>query len=113
MSTFWKPKIRTSHQGFELCWKSQGKVVTETWKKVMLILQGSAVMGNYTLLFGKENITVGCDLVIFLIREGFVGGFEGREKIFCFRNANRTVLYVHWIHLVCWGQNILKTRMLM
>ena len=39
-------------------------------------------MGNYTLLFGKENIHVGCDLVIFLIREGFVGGFGGREKIF-------------------------------
>ena len=39
-------------------------------------------MGNYTLYFGKENIYVGCDLVIFLIREGFVGGFVGREKIF-------------------------------
>ena len=39
-------------------------------------------MGNYTLYFGKENIHVGCDLVIFLIREGFVGGFGGREKFF-------------------------------
>ena len=67
-------------------------------------------MGNYTLLFGKENIHVECDLVIFVIREGFVGGFEGREKIFCFRNANRKILNVYrkilnvyGIHLVCWG----------
>ena len=28
----------------------------------------------------------GVDLVILLIREGFVGGYGGREKIFCFRN---------------------------
>ena len=65
----------------------------------MLILQGSAVMGNYTLYFGKENIHVGCNLVIFLIREGFVGGFVGREKIFCCRNANRKILNVYGIHL--------------
>ena len=63
---------------------------------------GSAVMGNYTLYFGKENIHVGCDLVIFLIREGFVGGFGGREKIFCFRNAKRKILNVYGIRLVCW-----------
>ena len=56
-------------------------------------------MGNYTLYLGKENIHVGCDLVIFLIRKGFVGGFGGREKIFCFRNANRKILNVYRIHL--------------
>ena len=27
----------------------------------------------------------------------------GREKIFCFRNANRKILNVYGIHLVCWG----------
>ena len=46
----------------------------------------------------------GVDLVRFLIREGFVGGFGGREKLFCFRNANRKILNVHGIHLVCLGQ---------
>ena len=46
---------------------------------------------------------MGCDLVILLIREGFVGGFEGREKIFHFGNTNRKILDVYGIHLVCWG----------
>ena len=46
----------------------------------------------------------GVDLVIYLIREGFVGGFGGREKILCFRNANRKILHAYGIHLVCWGQ---------
>ena len=44
-----------------------------------------------------------CDLVTYLIRVGCVGGYGGREKIFCFRNANRKILNVHGIHLVCWG----------
>ena len=46
----------------------------------------------------------GVDLGTYLIREGFVGGYGGREKIFCFRNANRKILNVYGIHLVCWGQ---------
>ena len=47
----------------------------------------------------------GTDLVIYLIREGFVGGFWGEGKnLFCFRNANRKILNVYGIHLVCWGQ---------
>ena len=60
-------------------------------------------MGCYTLLFGKENIHVGCDLVIYLIRGGFMGGFRGRGKMFCFRNANRKILNVYGFHSVCWG----------
>ena len=46
----------------------------------------------------------GVDLVTYLIREGCVGGYGGRGKIFCFRNANRKILNVNGIHLVCWGQ---------
>ena len=40
------------------------------WTKVILILQGSAVMRNYTLLFLKENIIVGCDLDLFQSGKG-------------------------------------------
>ena len=32
-----------------------------------------------------------------------MGDFRGREKMFCFRNANRKILNVHGFHLVCWG----------
>ena len=46
----------------------------------------------------------GVDLVTYLIREGLVAGYGGREKIICFRNANRKILNVYGIHLVCWGQ---------
>ena len=49
----------------------------------MLILQGSAVMGNYILLFGKENIIVGCDLALFLSGKGLwevLGG--GKNLLF-------------------------------
>ena len=46
----------------------------------------------------------GVDLVTYLIREGLAGGYWVREKIFCFRNANRKILNVCEIHLVCWGQ---------
>ena len=57
---------------------------------------------HYIILIGCY--VRGCDLVILLIREGFVGGFGGgREKIFCFRNANTKILNVYGINLVCWG----------
>ena len=65
------------------------------------------------LLFGMSWVCVhihvivylmyGADLVIYLIREGFVGDFGG-GNLFCFRNANRKILHVFGIHLVCWGQ---------
>ena len=54
--------------------------------------------------------TFGVDLVIYLIKEGFVGGFGGREKIFCFRNTNRKILNVYGIHLVCWGHFTLSIK---
>ena len=72
------------------------------WKNIVLILQGVWSNGKlYTVIWEGKH---GCDLVRFLIREGFVGGFGGTEKIFCFRNANRKILNVYGIHLVCWGQ---------
>ena len=72
------------------------------WKNIVLILQGVWSNGKlYTVIWEGKH---GCDLVRFLIREGFVGGFGGMEKIFCFRNANRKILNVCGIHLVCWGQ---------
>ena len=49
----------------------------------MLILQGSAVMGYYTLLFGKENIFVGCDLDLIQSGKGLwevIGG--GKNLLF-------------------------------
>ena len=50
--------------------------------KVMLILQGVCSDGKLHTVIWEENIHVGYDLVIFLIREGFVGGFGERGKFF-------------------------------
>ena len=43
---------------------------------------GSAVMGNYTLLFGKENIIVGSDLDLFQSGKGFWKVVGGGKKSF-------------------------------
>ena len=74
---------------------------------------GSAVrLGNlYTVVWeGHAFRTFGIDLVTYLIREGFVGGFWGRGKNFCFRNTNRKILNVYGIHLVCWGHFTLSIK---
>ena len=39
-------------------------------------------MENYTLLFGKENIIVGCDLDLFQSGKGFWEVIGGGKKMF-------------------------------
>ena len=49
----------------------------------MLILQGVCSDGKlYTLLFGKENIIVGCDLDLFQSGKGLWEVIGGGEKMF-------------------------------
>ena len=72
---------------------------------------------QYSVTGSKINVHVhvivylmyGVDLVTYLNREGLVGDYGGREKIFCFRNASRKILNVYGIHLVCWGQFLYKS----
>ena len=66
-------------------------------------------MGNYTLLFGKENIIVGCDLDLFQSGKGLWEVIGGGKNV-CFRNANRKILNVDGFHSVCWGHFTLKSR---
>ena len=64
--------------------------------------------GNYTLLFGKENIIVGCDLALFQSGKGLwevIGG--GKNLLF---QANRKILNVHGFHLVCWDHFTFQSR---
>ena len=77
------------------------------WKqdKCVHVCQSVCCLGRSCIfVHAIVYLLYGVDLVTYLIKEGFVGGYGGREKIFCFRNANRKILDVYGIHLVCWGQ---------
>ena len=99
-------KVRDFYLGKVRDYNNTGKVkekLSEMWKKVMLILQGVCSDGKlYTVIWERKH-TCGVWFSIILIREGFVGGFGGRVKIFCFTNANRKILNVYGFHSVCWG----------
>ena len=50
---------------------------------------GYPVMRNYTLLFPKENIIVGCDLDLFQSGKGQWEVMGGGKKLFSCRNAKK------------------------
>ena len=65
------------------------------------------------LLFGMSWVCVHIHLIVYLIYGADLVIYQGRvcgrfcgegKNRFCFRNANRKILNVYGIHLVCWRQ---------